>query len=219
MKKLYKRVLAVVLCLALMAAIVPATAFAEWNPGPHSDEEASYWLELGFAPGQLSVTLYEQCYTVDNVVYDRLAEILPEIEIESYLDQYLCVLNETQKPMIKEKDPEYAAMIGRRFHIILVDKSVEATEAAIENLKDNPYVERVGKNLYLSAEDALDVMPDDPIEPEDEITVGDALKALRVAAGLQEATAELVAAYDTDGDGEITVADALTVLRIAAKLA
>ena len=52
-----------------------------------------------------------------------------------------------------------------------------------------------------------------------EITVADALAALRIAAKLAEPTPELLAACDTDGDGEITVADALAILRVAAKLA
>ncbi len=51
-----------------------------------------------------------------------------------------------------------------------------------------------------------------------EITVADALSALRVAAKLAEPTPELIACCDTDGDGEITVADALAILRVAAKL-
>jgi hypothetical protein len=52
-----------------------------------------------------------------------------------------------------------------------------------------------------------------------EITVADALAALRVAAKLAEPTEDLLAACDIDGDGAITVADALSILRVAAKLA
>ena len=51
-----------------------------------------------------------------------------------------------------------------------------------------------------------------------EITVADALIALRVAAKLTESTPERLATCDVDGDGEITVADALKILRVAAKL-
>ena len=218
MKKLYKRVLAVVLSLLLVAAVIPATAFA-WAGVPRDDEEHSYWLQLGYIPGQLIVTLYEQYYTIDDELNVNLADILQEIEIESYTDLYLCVLTDVQRQTFSKERPDYSADIGTTFLVNLVDKTPEATETAIEALERNPYVKWAEKNLYLSKEDAFDVMPDDPIVPEDEITVGDALKALRVAAGLEESTAELVAAYDTDGDGEITVADALTVLRIAAKLA
>ena len=52
-----------------------------------------------------------------------------------------------------------------------------------------------------------------------EITVADALRALRIAAKLAEETPEAVAVGDVDGDAEITVADALKILRVAAKLA
>ena len=52
-----------------------------------------------------------------------------------------------------------------------------------------------------------------------EITVADALKALRIAAKLVAPTEEDVALGDVDNDGEITVADALKILRVAAKLA
>ena len=68
MKRLYKRLLAVVLCLALTAAIVPATAFAlEELPGR-------------FASGRLDLKLYESCS-------GDLAELLPEIDIKFRIDQ------------------------------------------------------------------------------------------------------------------------------------
>ena len=52
-----------------------------------------------------------------------------------------------------------------------------------------------------------------------EITVSDALRALRIAAKLVEATDEDMQIGDVDCDGEITVSDALKILRVAAKLA
>ena len=52
-----------------------------------------------------------------------------------------------------------------------------------------------------------------------EITVADALAALRIAAKLAEETPEAVIIGDTDSDGHVTVADALAILRVAAKLA
>ena len=51
-----------------------------------------------------------------------------------------------------------------------------------------------------------------------EITVADALKALRIAAKLVNPTPEDIAIGDVDGDGDITVADALKILRVAAQL-
>ena len=52
-----------------------------------------------------------------------------------------------------------------------------------------------------------------------EITVADALKALRIAAKLVAPTEQDFILGDVDGDDDITVADALKILRVAAKLA
>ena len=57
------------------------------------------------------------------------------------------------------------------------------------------------------------------LDGDGEITVSDALRALRIAAKLAEATESDLRLGDTDGDGAITVADALAILRVAAKLA
>ncbi|MBO4584223.1 MAG: dockerin type I repeat-containing protein [Clostridia bacterium] len=56
------------------------------------------------------------------------------------------------------------------------------------------------------------------MDGDDQITVADALKALRIAAKLVQPTEDDIAIGDVDGDGEITVADALKILRVAAKL-
>ena len=57
------------------------------------------------------------------------------------------------------------------------------------------------------------------LDGDGEITVADALAALRIAAKLAEETPQAVAIADSDGDGHITVADALAILRVAARLA
>ena len=57
------------------------------------------------------------------------------------------------------------------------------------------------------------------LDGDGEITVSDALAALRIAAKLADETPEAIAIGDADGDGRITVADALAILRVAAKLA
>ena len=56
------------------------------------------------------------------------------------------------------------------------------------------------------------------LDKDGEISVGDALIALRIAARLQAATDEDVLIGDVDGDDEITVGDALKILRVAARL-
>ena len=52
-----------------------------------------------------------------------------------------------------------------------------------------------------------------------QISVSDALFALRIAAKLAPETDEAIAIGDIDGDGKIAVNDALAILRVAAKLA
>ncbi|MBR5941792.1 MAG: dockerin type I repeat-containing protein, partial [Clostridia bacterium] len=56
------------------------------------------------------------------------------------------------------------------------------------------------------------------LDGDKEITVSDALIALRIAAKLLQPTEEHIAIGDTDGDGVIDVTDALAILRVAAKL-
>ncbi|MBO4583823.1 MAG: dockerin type I repeat-containing protein [Clostridia bacterium] len=52
-----------------------------------------------------------------------------------------------------------------------------------------------------------------------QITVADALRALRIAAKLSNPTEDDMVRGDVDFDGDITVADALKILRVAARLA
>ena len=56
------------------------------------------------------------------------------------------------------------------------------------------------------------------LDGDGEITVSDALAALRIAAKLADETPEAIAIGDTDGDGHITVSDALAILRAAVGL-
>ena len=56
------------------------------------------------------------------------------------------------------------------------------------------------------------------MDKDGEITVGDALMTLRIAAKLVVATDEQSIIGDVDKDGDITVGDALKILRVAAKL-
>ena len=63
---------------------------------------------------------------------------------------------------------------------------------------------------------APDLMGD--IDGDGEISVADALDALRIAAKLNEASERALRLGDVDYDGEITVGDALLILRVAARL-
>ena len=57
------------------------------------------------------------------------------------------------------------------------------------------------------------------VDRDGEITVGDALAALRIAVRLAEATPAVARICDADGDGAVTVGDALRILRVATGLA
>ena len=57
------------------------------------------------------------------------------------------------------------------------------------------------------------------LDKDGEISVGDALIALRIAAKLIGMTPEDLLIGDVDGDNELTVGDSLKILRVAAKLA
>ena len=63
-----------------------------------------------------------------------------------------------------------------------------------------------------------DYVPIGDFDNDNEITVADALSALRIAAKLVAETPTLIRIGDTDLDGHVTVADALAILRVAAKL-
>ena len=91
MKKFYKRILAVVICLALTAALVPATVFAEQK----------------FTTGEIIIILHESLYGYYSGNGD-LQKILPEIEIEDYTDVYLSLLEESGQPR-EEWDPMIVA--------------------------------------------------------------------------------------------------------------
>ena len=93
MKKTYKRILAIALCLALAAAIIPSTVFAE-NTIPVSEEHKTG----DVIPGEVNVLLKEPYYVYGGP-YPDLRDILPEIEIESYKDLCLSVLTVHEKPI------------------------------------------------------------------------------------------------------------------------
>ena len=56
------------------------------------------------------------------------------------------------------------------------------------------------------------------IDGDGEISVADALDALRIAAKLNEASERALRLGDVDHDGDISVGDALLILRVAARL-
>ena len=103
----------------------------------------------------------------------------------------------------------------------------EAVESGVEVSEPGEYV-LVVTNGDKSATVTFTIKEQTPPPPQhkkgdmdgdEEITVADALKALRIAAKLVQPTEDDIAIGDVDKDGDITVADALKILRVAAKLA
>ena len=114
MKKLYKRILAVALCLALTAALVPATVFAwcmdDLKPGD-------------IVPGRVVVGLKE-VYSGDP------AELFTYLEIKSIEDMYLSVIISSGKTP-EEVNGTIREMIGTTFVIDLVEETEEAVYEAV----------------------------------------------------------------------------------------
>ncbi len=74
----------------------------------------------------------------------------------------------------------------------------------------------------LAAKSLLEAKPEGKmgdLDADGNITVSDALVALRIAAKMAEGTATDLALGDIDKDGKITVSDSLAILRVAAKMA
>lgn len=79
-------------------------------------------------------------------------------------------------------------------------------------------VVETGKTYYFDITAKMAFKKGD-LDKDDEISVADALIALRIAAKIAEQTDESLTIGDIDADGSITVSDALAILRVAAKMA
>lgn len=77
----------------------------------------------------------------------------------------------------------------------------------------------ISATLPVTVKPAAPAVMKGDLDKDEEITVADALRALRIAAKLAQPTEEDLQIGDVDGDNEITVNDALKILRVAAKLA
>ena len=136
-------------------------------------------------------------------------------------------------------EPEVSIADGAEFDLYTAEDPIAATwtpEGATATLNGEEYaagtvISEVGEytlvvtngsksvTVNFTVVDSTPTAKKGDMDGNGEITVADALKALRIAAKLVEPAAEDLAIGDVDGDGEITVADALKILRVAAKLA
>ena len=129
MKNPHKRLLAVLLCFALMAAVVPATAFAEGDGfTPLEDQWYKDYENTAFHPGELRLYL-------KGIFIGDIAELFPELDIEEYelTGRYPATDSEIVPPKNYGKQRTV-------YHVTLCEKTREAVHEAMAILSDNPYL-------------------------------------------------------------------------------
>ena len=147
MKKLYKRALAVLLCLAAVAA-APATAFARDIPDG--------MLPGDIIPGVVRVVL--------NEAYDgELSELFTCLDIESSEDLWLTAIAASGKTVDQVSD-KIRSKIGTEFRIELTEFTVAAAKNAKELLTED---DRVKKVYYEYVPDSYGITEDTSEVPED----------------------------------------------------
>ena len=123
MKSFYKRVIAAALCLALIAAFIPASALAQSTENPNAGN---------IVPGKVIVRLKE--------AYDgNISELFPYLEIEAIEDIYLSVIISSGKP-IDEISETIRERIGTTFAVTLAEKTESAVYEAIALLTEDSRV-------------------------------------------------------------------------------
>ena len=155
-----------------------------------------------------------------------MAETILSLTRQPYLliasdGRYFIVMSKDVQEVPKSKLDVYINNLNPQRLVILGDERYVSRTEEMNlrriNLRRIPIVRIYGKVEIVEFTIAGDEMCGD-LDGDGEITVADALHALRIAARLIEATERDLRLGDTDGDGSITVADALAILRVAAKL-
>ena len=156
------------------------------------------------------------------------------IAAEIFITQRSCIAFWELPDGIATEKADFSALEALTYYdeISYTPESFAPYAAALKHanaVKANPYSAQSVINAAAQAvAEAAEGLVEGTLEPpvmkgdldnDGEITVGDALIALRVAAKLVAKTAEHVLIGDVDGDGDVTVGDALKILRVAAKLA
>ncbi len=140
MKKKLKSIIAAALCLLLTLSLLPTQVFAEDDLGE-------------VVPGVVGLKLLEP-------YYGDIAELFPELDIESGYDFYLSVI--TSAP---NYDPEVGPTgvlvpyIGKTFSISLNEKTVEAVFRAIALLEASPLIEYVTCDRYVYGDSEAEYAP------------------------------------------------------------
>jgi len=155
---------------------------------------------------------------------ERLANAVPEITVNGEIPSEW----ETGKPL----DLPAATAYDENDGSVEVSVSVIGAESSVEVIDGKcTFVTPGSYTVKYSATDAdghtvekeyaIEVIlgtKKGDLDGDGEITVADALVALRIAARMAQATEQDMLIGDIDLDGEITVSDALAILRVAARM-
>ena len=209
MKTIYKRIITVILCLALTAALVPATAFALETPVSGEDDGNEAPADLFAAFAEYFSAIHHYNASVDKVglsgaygwfggcylanLYSDDAWVFDDFSAKM-IGGYLVDDYQEDDSIILYKDSKAYSLMEAYDGGIISD---EAFALAVDALNEEAWMYRqsIGDVRY-------------------------AMIVLRCAAKLNgKHTPMMVERFDLDGDGRITVADALFALRIAAGLA
>ena len=157
----------------------------------------------------LVVTLGEKSVTVNFTIVDNF--MTPEVSIEdgAEFDLYTA-----ENPIAATWTPEEATATLNGAEYVAGTEITEVGEYTLIVVNGTKDV-----TVNFTVIDTKPAVKRGDMDGDGEISVNDALRALRIAAKLAESTPEALEIGDIDGDGEISVNDALKILRVAAKLA
>ena len=153
------------------------------------------------------------------------------IAAEIFVKQQSCIAFWKLPDGIAAAKADFSALegIGYRDEAAYTAESFAAYSAALlkaNAVKANPYSSQnaIDAAALALSEAELALVESETVKKGDfdgdgDITVTDALAALRIAAKLAPETEKDIIIGDTDNDGHVTVTDALAILRVAAKLA
>lgn len=185
----------------------------------------SYWYNL-FAPA-LEMYIKEYGTNISTTI-DPSGKVLARYAIPYDIDHI--VLQQS----LETNDGYYKLVLANRGTNLYITNDNDATCYEV-NMPENVAIDGslsliffgdntilVGDEVYYCSNDELTCEKQDnekgDFDNDGEITVADALAALRIAAKLVPEDAAYIAIGDVDNDGHVTVADALAILRVAAKL-
>lgn len=209
-----KKTVSVILAALLLLALIPVSVFAGGEQAPKDVAIHEVNIE-GFIPPVIGSTP-EFSYTL----------YIPEGEPYYILYQYWHD-NTTGGDMFLEQEPFVASHMYSIGCIVCPSAGYYFDDDCVFSFNGDPELmdpeflhtyylfpdSYVVQTVAVAPVESL-VIPGD-VDGDGEVSVGDALLALRAGMGLIELTDMQVEAADVNGDGEVTLSDALLVLRLA----